>query len=365
MRRHTTISMTGASLLIIGGALLYAGPLDPPDGPITSTYKTLTEVEPRTAINEVNTPGDAGNVYVVSRPGSYYLTGDVAGAPGKNGIGIGASNVTIDLNGFTMEGVPGSGHGVQLLDSYGYVTIRNGRVRGWSGDGIRLWDGGFNFIVERVEVAFNAGTGIYCNSNAVVRACVATSNTSEGITCGTNAVVEHCESRGNGSNGIKVFDGSVVRSCVVRANSYIGIFANDGCTVSDSLVMTSALQGIYSASAHRCTVERCKVDGNGGSGIEIGRDSLVVGNSVWANGNEGTEAGILITGSDCRVESNNVTDSFCGIRADGTGSLIIRNSASGNTTADYNIASGNFCGTIVTSEAAMNSAANANVNISY
>jgi len=34
----------------VGGGLLFAGPLNPPAGPVTSTYKTLSEIEPRTNV---------------------------------------------------------------------------------------------------------------------------------------------------------------------------------------------------------------------------------------------------------------------------------------------------------------------------
>ena len=60
--------------LAVGGAiaaLALAGPLNPPAGPVTSTYKTLTEVEPRIAINLTNTPGDANSVFKITQRGSY------------------------------------------------------------------------------------------------------------------------------------------------------------------------------------------------------------------------------------------------------------------------------------------------------
>src|SRR6187397_293339 len=93
-----------AAALVVACGLLFAGPMDPPAGPVTSTYKTLTEVEPRTAINAVNTPGDAQNVFRITQPGSYYLTGNVIAAGGKHGITVTVSNVTIDLNGFALDG---------------------------------------------------------------------------------------------------------------------------------------------------------------------------------------------------------------------------------------------------------------------
>src|SRR3954451_24121391 len=33
-------------------------------------------------------PGNGSALYVISQPGSYYLTGDIAGVAGKNGIEI-------------------------------------------------------------------------------------------------------------------------------------------------------------------------------------------------------------------------------------------------------------------------------------
>ncbi|MBN8616615.1 MAG: hypothetical protein J0L92_38875, partial [Deltaproteobacteria bacterium] len=79
-----------------------------PAGAVSATMKSLAEVEPRTAINSTNTPGDANSVYRISQPGSYYLTGNVQGALGKSGIQITSSNVTLDLNGFSLEGVAGA-----------------------------------------------------------------------------------------------------------------------------------------------------------------------------------------------------------------------------------------------------------------
>ena len=110
---RTVLSLAALALLITGG-LLYAGPLNPPAGPVTSTYKTLTEVEPRIAINATNTPGDAigdpsPSLFKITQPGSYYLTGNITGVEDTHGIEIVASGVTLDLNGFDLLGVPRDG----------------------------------------------------------------------------------------------------------------------------------------------------------------------------------------------------------------------------------------------------------------
>ena len=94
-------------LVLAFGSAAVAGPLNPPAGPVTSTYKTLVEVEPRTAISAVNTPANPNASFVITQPGSYYLTGDITVPSGKSGIQVYAYGVTVDLNGFTIRGSSG------------------------------------------------------------------------------------------------------------------------------------------------------------------------------------------------------------------------------------------------------------------
>ena len=103
MNRGAVRWTAGAGLVVVAGTLVaVAGPLDPPAGPVAPTYKTLTEVEPRIAINAVNTPGGVDSVYRITEPGSYYLTGNVQGVDGKSCIELMTGNVTIDLSGFEL-----------------------------------------------------------------------------------------------------------------------------------------------------------------------------------------------------------------------------------------------------------------------
>ena len=52
--------------------------------------KTLDQVEARIIVNATNTPGDGTNSYIISAPGSYYLTGNIAGNE-AGGIYLGAA----------------------------------------------------------------------------------------------------------------------------------------------------------------------------------------------------------------------------------------------------------------------------------
>ncbi|MFT3684265.1 MAG: hypothetical protein QM783_04950 [Phycisphaerales bacterium] len=122
-----------AALLLVSAAFVVAGPLDPPAGPVAPTAKPLVEIEPRTALSQANTPGDADSVFRITQPGSYYLTGNVTGASGKMGIEIAAGGVTVDLCGFTLAGVPGSLNGVFDASITG-TTLKNGTISDWGGE---------------------------------------------------------------------------------------------------------------------------------------------------------------------------------------------------------------------------------------
>src|SRR5262245_39743009 len=58
------------------GAAALAGPLDPPAGPVTGTYKTLQQVEPR--IDVATLPGSETCAHIIWQPGSYYLSGNLS-----------------------------------------------------------------------------------------------------------------------------------------------------------------------------------------------------------------------------------------------------------------------------------------------
>lgn len=78
-RRFLLGGLAGAAGVTALGAMARGGSINPPAGVVASSGKTLSEVEPRTAVNATNTPGDTTAVYIISQPGSYMLTGNVTG----------------------------------------------------------------------------------------------------------------------------------------------------------------------------------------------------------------------------------------------------------------------------------------------
>jgi len=205
---NRTRIITAAAFTLVAAGLLFAGPLNPPAGPVTSTYKTLTEVEPRTAINLTNTPGDADSLFKITQPGSYYLTGNITGVIGKHGIEIAVAalalgpSVTIDLMGFELAGVPGSLDGVSVTASDQLnVAVRNGTVRAWGGDGVDV-NNSTNNLLEDLRVEGNGGRGIPAGNASTVTGCTASFNTGIGIVANSGSTVTGCTARTNTGGGI-------------------------------------------------------------------------------------------------------------------------------------------------------------------
>lgn len=363
-RRGQLIIFAGLTGLV--GAIARAGPLDPPAGPVASSGKTLSEVEPRIAINAVNTPGDADSLFRISQPGSYYLTGNITGVAAKVGIEIAASGVTIDLVGFELAGVAGSLDGIRAgAAGFRNITVRNGSVRGWGNDGIDLVNPVIdNGRIEGISVGGNGGAGIATTNSAVMN-CTARGNAGAGIFA-SQSTIGNCTANGNSGLGISVSANSTITDCTANNNSLGGISAG-GSTVTDCTAANNDSTGIVASGSSRITncsatsnagngiavsggsnVSGCTADLNDLDGITLASDCMAVNNSCDSNGASGVTVGggIRVTGSDNRIEGNNCTDGDYGIQCSAAGNIIIRNTCSGNAT-NWDIAANNVVGPIL------------------
>ncbi|HVZ94991.1 MAG TPA: right-handed parallel beta-helix repeat-containing protein [Phycisphaerales bacterium] len=322
---------------------VFAGDLTPPAGPVLPTPGP----EPRTPIDAVHTPGDATALFIISQAGSYYLTGPVNGVSGKAGIRVAASNVTIDLMGYTLKGVAGSTDGITLPTSGILNTvIRNGTVSSWGQDGIDV-QLGTEARIEDVAAFGNTSRGIQVGQTGVIVRCTASTNGSIGFFTSTACTISESTARINGGDGFSLGARSVIRGCTASANVGAGISLGTGagawqCTSSGS----TAGSGIVTAAA--AIIVGCNASGNALNGIDATSDCVIQGNICDSNGSAVADgSGIRITNTDNRIEGNNCTDNDIGIHVIASGNLIIRNSCSGNTGGNWDLVANNVYGTIV------------------
>jgi hypothetical protein len=355
LKRKTTMKksmMPTAKSVLIAGVLatvmwVSAGSLTPPAGPVSPTMKNLLDVEPRTAIRNdfiSITP------IVISQPGSYYLAEDIQAIHSQFGIEITASNVTLDLNGFTVYGNTevGSLDGIQVTGLRTNITIRNGVVRDFFGKGIDMVTASKS-LVEQVRATNNGGHGIHIGENSVVDRCISTNNGAGGVFADFNVIVSRTVASDNAQHGITTNPGSVVSNCVADSNGSSGIFTS-GSLVENCSATGNGQSGI---GASQGKVVDCIANNNTVDGIAAG-SSHIFNNECHSN----DSTGIHISGSDSRVDSNNVTNSPRGIDVDNANNVIIRNSANSNSVTNYDIVGGNDVGPIGTAAASTSPWAN-------
>ena len=333
-----------ACLVLLATSAFPQGSLTPPPGPPAPTMKTLSEVEPRIAINATNTPGDAANHFIINQPGSYYLTSETIVASGKNGIRLTTSNITVDLNGFRLVGSTGSLSGIVLpVSGQRNVTIKNGVVSSFGQLGIDL-NLVRNCIIRDIQVVDSGANGIHLGDSGVVTACITNGNGGHGFVAGQASIFSSCSARQNGGDGFNTASGSSISSCAAALNTGRGLFASFSSTVTGCSAYDNDGDGISVALG--ATVARCSARANGEDGIAASGAASIRDNTCSANGQVAGGAGIHITGGDTRLEGNTCSAQTRGIEVGSAGNIIVRNTCSGNTT-NWTIAAGNSYGPIV------------------
>jgi hypothetical protein len=285
--------------LAIAGLVAYSpsaafaqGSLLPP-GPPGVTMKTLDQVEARIPL-VAGSPGVSVNTtsgtITISQPGSYYLTGNLLILPGGSGDGIliASDNVTIDLNGFTINSTvtpaAGSGigySGVPSSDGYIFVnniSIRNGFIRSSTASvlegGSYVLQPGAGFVtgigttnlymvsssidIDNITVSGINGDGIYPSfySSSTVRNSHASGGYGSGIVA---TLIENCTA----SSRLGAISGRVVRSSEGTSSLGVGVEA----LIATECIGYSYAEGSYGLFARTATNCRGKAYRAGGVGI--------------------------------------------------------------------------------------------------
>lgn len=405
MNRSVAVLLSALALTALGGVLV-AGPLTPPAGSVAPSYKTLTDVEPRIALSAANTPGDADSMFKITQPGSYYLTGNMEGVPGKCGIEITGYHVVLDLNGYQMKGATGALEGIRIGPVVSDVTIRNGTLWGWvtagiaspsssgpvsiegvsvsqisGGDGIAVR--GPAATISNCRVSFASGFGIDCPEGASISGCAVANCGNDGFSVGTGATLINCTSQSNASEGFSSSGGCTLTSCSATYNDGVGILAGVGSLVSQCAAANNAndgirglpsvriigctsdnnLNGIYALDG--CAVESCSATGNDADGIRLSGSGVALNNQSRGNGVTGTGCGVFATGTANRIDGNHCVDNDFGVRCNSSDNLVVRNSARNNASGNFSFPSGSEYGQILTNPGNGFAATNPWANFAY
>src|SRR3954471_15205057 len=383
-KRTMTKKQTITSALLISAFHLFSvpafsqGSLTPP-GPPSPTMKKLDEVEPRTNLQASPAPAGVDTTnpnyqFVINQPGSYYLTSNLL-VTKTNGIQINVEGVSLDLNGFQISRVTPTGYGIEIPTTSLHATVRNGTIRGFvagifgSAPGSAFRDLALTFctnygirtgqgaILESCRASQNSGTaGIAAGWGATLSNCAATGNTvTTAIGTGSSSSLLNCSAYANTADfGINASAGSSVTNCSASFNTgtspvSAAISTSNGSTITgcaayfnDSIAATQTStteMGFYVLDGS--TIQNCTAQYNNGDGIRISSACLVRANNCGVN-----FAGVHSIGGNNRIEENNVFSNGRGILIDTAGNLIVKNSATDNTT-DYVIAASNRYGPIV------------------
>lgn len=324
-----TVVATGS---LVGVALVLAGPLDPPPGSVTPTYKTLSDVEPRIAIRQSMIPLN------ITDRGSYYLAENitfnaVSGNPITIQIGGGTRvTVSIDLNGFEIRqvGTPTNTQGIRIAgdDQGGSTIIRNGFITGFSRG---IDHSAYGLIVENVGFGAN-NVGIYTGGGTTISKC--------SFHRGAYGVFVDNQTQAQTYQG-----GCIVSNCAAKLVTN-GFYGGNGTTFTDCEVNDFFGRG-FEVFAN-CTVRNCGAYG-GSQGIVALTGNVITGNRISGHLAEG----ILITtgGTANRIESNTITGAGnagqVGLRILGPRNTVRDNLVQG-TPNNYDFAAGNQLDLVLT-----------------
>ncbi len=322
-----------------------AGPLNPPAGPISSSGKTLKEVEPRTALTPV-----PGQPIDIPGPGSYYLTADA-----NNGIRIFTSDVSIDLNGFAVRRGSLGGAIVQSIATVASrLRVRNGLIDIATGGTAISLDFGNNDGLVLEDLVISSGSGSTPQvvtggaPNAIVRRCVF-SATGIGtlfspLVLGAGAVLENCLFQ-NCGNAPTLGANSAVADCVFLGTGIT--LSNEGMVVGDTCSVRRCTFYRYRTAlttGAACAIEDCLFN-NANVAISVGAYSSVVRNTI----DFFVSTGIVAAGERVSVLDNRVSRGPSGVGLfTSARATVARNTLSGVSTPVTGADSTSAVGPLVT-----------------
>lgn len=281
-------NLLAIAALFGAASLALAGPLTPPIGPVTSTGKTTTQIEPR--VDVATLAGSATAVHIISQPGSYYLTANINVPSGKHGVIISCSNVSLDLNGFAIIGVDGALDGVRCHpepnpDQIRNISISNGLIEHFDQYGVNAGDACVGLRCDSLSVRSAGFTGFYIWQGLMTKCRV--------LDCGGGVLayesnITDCSANNCGTGF------SLVNSNISNSGIYFCGFGLD--IGSGSFATDINIRGGFNGAfvRDRSVMRRCHITECQNYGIEVwrdfefsGKDNILDGNTIIGCGTKG------------------------------------------------------------------------------
>ncbi len=280
--------------------------------------------------------------YTISVAGKYFV-GDLppAFAVGVTPITITASDVELDLNGFTITG-PGTSTGAGddgiFVDGATNVVIKNGTIEQIDGIGIRI-NNSTSIFLDDILCRSNAVDGfnvtVTGNRHCSIANCRSEGNDAEGFfdAGGSTISYKNCTAFNNGSDGFDLTaNNHLMEDCTSNENTGLGLSStgtamdvinchfdentaggllitnmSDFC-IQDCTFNRNSSTGLLFTTASDGSVVRCCIIGNGSHGVRIAGTSDTISvckNSIINNTDKGITLDISTTQS-CQINENKV-----------------------------------------------------------
>ena len=247
---------------------------------------------------------------------SYRLTGDLTiPSVDSDGILISASDISIDLGGFTIMGLAcvgaqsnctpspvGEGSGVATInafsDKYPGISVNNGSIIGMGAHGVLL---GNQAEVSSLRVRWNGTDGIRVRIGSMVSGNTAYQNGDDGISAGPGSTVSGNTADENRRRGIFADQGSTVSGNTVYGNVSTGIAVGNGSTVSDNTARGND-NGISASGGS--TVYRNTLRQNRGFGLSLDATAAYRENVISSNFKGTVFGGLNMFSNSCNGKTS-------------------------------------------------------------